>query len=103
MRCVWESDMFFDRWKARVFAAAILIAGFFAAVAKIKDKGRKEERARDDLEDAQFEVETLKRNVEAVKTRDAVAADIDTLPADSATARLRNEWSRDQPDADDRR
>lgn len=93
--------MFFAKWKVRALAALAVLAGLLAAVAKIKNRGRKEERSANELRNARIENETLQRNLEAVEKAADVARAVDALPPDSASSRLRDRWSRDGGSRDD--
>ena len=95
--------MFFAKWKVRALAALAVLAGLLAAVAKIKNRGRKEERSANELRNVRIENETLQRNLEAVEKAADVARAVDALPLDSATRQLRDKWSRDNSSGDDLR
>jgi predicted histidine transporter YuiF (NhaC family) len=93
--------MFFAKWKIRILAGLAIIAGLLTAIARIKGKGRKEERVKNELRNTKVENETLKRNLDAIEKKADIARAVDAYPPGDATRRLRNEWSRDGKSDDD--
>jgi len=87
--------MFLARLKAEAIGLFAIIAAAVVAFLTIKNRGKKEERAKNEMSNIRIENDVLRENLEALEKRADIARGIDALPPDSASKRLRDKWSRD--------